>query len=226
MTDKDIADVVANFNTNPGRKAKSKANIDYKQAANNSNFLITINPNISYRALDTDAKRIEIATKLKNISEFLKIKLSQGVLCKPKGVGSKTKWRPPALISFHSEIEQGQMKGFLHIHCLVKFNGTCHIDLANLNRLLKHAFNRAVHCQVKFYQDSSIALQAYLKKTHARLNDVSSDVVSSVNTSDVSSEVRDTTTINEVKELVSIRSQAPKSQVFVKHTTYKLKKIE
>jgi hypothetical protein len=96
-----------------------------------SNFLITANPNISWRELQDKATRITAAKKLISFGKNLEVNLRNHLLLK------EFVDKPfPNVKRFEFSIETGDKNGFLHLHAFVLFDGYCMLRLPALPELL------------------------------------------------------------------------------------------
>lgn len=143
---------------------KKNAKKTFRKIADKSNFLITINPNISFKTLPDNATKKAVAKKLLSAGKHIRAKLSNGIFCKPKGMRTPD-YKHPALIKYKKELEMGGKKGFIHMHIIASFDGVCHIDLSKLRDYVRGHFGRNVHLQVKYFQNTQTAMEAYIEKT-------------------------------------------------------------
>lgn len=145
----------------------TKKKVDAKPKVQaNSNFIITINPNISYKKLTQDTK-IQLGRQLLGLGNSMTQSMSTGQFLLPKG--SKTRdptstFVPPKLISAQTKLEVGQEKGFVHIHSVVMFEGQCFVDLVALRDYSRQVMGRVCKVQVKAFNNTVAVMEAYINK--------------------------------------------------------------
>ena len=160
----DIPDEILNFEPGKLTKKKPKDSSKYIKEVKKSNFLISINPNISHRATPTPELRKQLALGIQAVANEINKRFSAGEWLKPMKK-TTTEWKAPPLESYKAKLEIGSQIGFLHVHILASFDGTCHVDLTQLREFLNGVFKRKVHVQAKFFQNAALALEKYVEKT-------------------------------------------------------------
>lgn len=133
-----------------------------KKTLMQSNFLITYNPNISYRALiDTEA-RMRVFKKLVALMRNIEVNLKNKKLLKEYQnvpIGN--------LAQFSYSIEQGLKRGFLHIHAIARFDGYAQIRIDTLRKFCNDAMapdSKGGMVNIRTYTDSQKMIEAYVSK--------------------------------------------------------------
>lgn len=142
---------------------KRSAQVERKAAT--SNFLITINPNVSYKNL-TPETRMALAKRLRDVSVAFMQHLKAGRFI--KGKGEKLTQKPNA-VNAQTRLEIGGTSGFLHTHNIVSFDGVCHIDLVEARKWLNKELasvtgGKSVHFNVASFTDTQKIMAAYISK--------------------------------------------------------------
>jgi len=153
----------------PGAVAEAKK--DYRRLAHSSNFLITINGNISWRKISDVPTRTKVYNEYSDALEALSAGMTDGSLLKlhPGDVGKNLP--RPRLTKFDSRIEVSNKNGWLHAHAIATYNGRIHVDLAKMKAEMQSHMpsSQKVYVNVRHFQDVSEIMQAYVNKqsTHS-----------------------------------------------------------
>lgn len=136
-----------------------------ERKAGTSNFLITINPNRSYKKQSPE-ERQAVAARLRLVSKTFVEHLQKGHFIKGKGAKLT---KVPKTTKAESRLEIGSTSGFIHTHALVSFDGVCHIDLAEARKWLAQALEPILgdgkfHFNVKAFADTQAVIAAYIAK--------------------------------------------------------------
>lgn len=142
-----------------------KTDQEYKRIARKSAFLITINPNISYKILNTPEKRKMLARKLIRLSEDIQNQFIKKQLITP--ADPKTNCNVEKV---KYKIEIGGKRAFIHSHLIVQFSDKCKIDLPAIRAFAKDGSqfgfkNRKVFITLKPFQaHSEEVIEKYVLK--------------------------------------------------------------
>jgi hypothetical protein len=155
-------------NIQPGAQ---EAKRDYRRIAHASNFLITINGNISWRTIADLPTRTKVYNEYSDAIEALSAGLTDGSLLKAHP-GDRGKQAPaPKLTKFDSRIEVSNKNGWLHAHCIATYDSRIHVDLAKMKAEVSRYMpsSQKVYVNVRHFQDVSEIIQAYVNKqsTHS-----------------------------------------------------------
>jgi hypothetical protein len=162
--DDGVPDNIRNF-SGPG----SVHQIKYLDQINKSNFLITLNTNVSYKSLDEEG-RIALYNRTKLVMEQLGERFKSGEFLKQFGAGNHGKIKVNVTkYEFHVEI--GNKHGFMHAHAILCCDEKCHINLG-LARSFTHECYSDIHgddkagayINVKSFQDTESVIRAYINK--------------------------------------------------------------
>ena len=104
-----VPDAILNFNRVSASKRK-EVDPEVKQARNNSNLLITVNPNISINSLTTDDRKA-VYIALKSAGDNLPKVLDTQHLVKPRGL-PQVGFKAPPVAKYQSSVEIGNERGF------------------------------------------------------------------------------------------------------------------
>lgn len=155
---------LASFQKKASRKIKKDPKSEYKKQATQSNFIVTLDPKFSNAQIDSRPKLLAAIGKLNTWVNHLKNQSTNGEWLKQKGRAT-ARWTHPRLVKFNPELERGEQTGKLHVHVLLSFDGTCHMDLAKLRAYSRSHFGKVPHLDVRFFQNAEKVMQAYIKKT-------------------------------------------------------------
>jgi hypothetical protein len=156
------------LNFSKGKSKKKVVDTEVKQARNASNFLITVNPNVSINTLDTQGRK-DVYRALLSAGEGMRAEIEKNNLVKPRGL-PRIGFQAPAIKKFESSVEIGSEKGFLHLHILISFDGECHIDLQPTINYFFQWLKRwrekpsEIYVNVRYYTDLAAVMVAYLAK--------------------------------------------------------------
>lgn len=128
-----------------------------------SNFIVTINPNISEKQTDTPEARRELGGKLLKINAMIKERFQKCELLKKRG-SSGDDWKCPVLEDYKTQLEQSEDKGWIHSHALVSFAGEVHIDVNSARAMIKEMFPNGFHFDVKYFRDTKKIVEHYVGK--------------------------------------------------------------
>ena len=165
----DIPAEIVNFN---GPASSIRKYTPHGDTVNKSNFLITVNPNVSYKLLDLE-KRValtrhlravmaQIGEKLKS-REFLKSFSSQSRPGKQFGTDGAE------VTKYDFTLEQGLKRGFIHSHAICLVNKKVHINTKAANEWLQNQFNDwqtsgKPYLHVRSFPSTESIMQSYLNK--------------------------------------------------------------
>lgn len=127
-----------------------------------SNFMITINSNISHSKLQDTNTRIYLSKKLASCCENIKHNLANGNLLYEHMDQPLAK-----LIMFKYSLEIGTKKGFLHAHAICSFNGWCQIKLPALKSLCNTIMSpdsNGCFTHVQAFKDNKAMIESYISK--------------------------------------------------------------
>lgn len=139
-----------------------------KVSAKRSQFMLTINPNISSTLYDRDIeKRIEISNKLLDLNDVLQTEMARGrfIIPMPKSRVSDA-WRPPQLTRYVTELQIGGSMGWLHSHSMIDFGGLCFVNVNEMRDFIRsmpngfHKFN----LRIKFIPDTKALAESYIER--------------------------------------------------------------
>lgn len=150
----------------PARKQKVKA------TTQNSNFMITFNPNVSHRALNTPEKKAGFVRGLLALGRNIKLNLENKLLLKEFSDHPLTNVK---LSYWDFEVEQGETRGFLHVHAVVKFTGYCQINVPALKKFANDFMSSVVQkfgiqekaggmLNIKAFRDTAQDMLSYIRK--------------------------------------------------------------
>jgi hypothetical protein len=165
-----IPDEILNYDATKFKKTNKKDG-SYKKAAAKSGFLITLNPNISHKKLDTPEKRKELFLKLKRLSGDLEREFRAGRLLVPKPNVPYVNNKPPTVESYKLNVEIGKQIGFMHGQGYCIFNGTTYINLEAVRKFIKDSPNgfsdRNIKVQFKWFAaHNEDTLKKYIDKDY------------------------------------------------------------
>lgn len=136
-----------------------------KLRAKTSSFLITFNPNVSYKTIEHDIeKRKELGQRLLKLSYEIEQAFRAGLMLKPKGGVAEEGWRPPPVNEFKSELQLSQDLGYLHTHNIVKFLGVTHINNKALRNFIEERGWKGFHLNVRFVYDYAENARNYIAR--------------------------------------------------------------
>lgn len=165
-----IPDEILNYDSTTFKKTNKKDG-SYKKAAAKSGFLITLNPNISHKKLDTQEKRKELFLKLKRLSDELNKEFREGRLLIPKPNSPYVNNKPPPVEQYKLNIEIGKQIGFMHGQGYVIFGGTTYINLDAVRKFIKDSPNgfadRNIKIQFKWFAaNNEETMKKYIDKDY------------------------------------------------------------
>ena len=135
-----------------------------KKTSQTSNFIITINPNISYRSLQPD--QVVNSTKaLIAACKNLEINLSNGNLL--KDFPSNSQYKMPKLTKFEFAIERGEQNGFVHAHIIAMFSSYTQLRLGVMKDFINSMmskYSKGCYVNVVNFKDTTATIQNYIKK--------------------------------------------------------------
>lgn len=142
----------------PGPTPKKKE----RKTDGTSNFLITCNPNISYRTVQTAEAKKAVARKLIAFGQNLGLnirnhKLMKEMMNKPY----------PNVVKYEFALEQGNKQGFLHIHAIVMLDGYCQLRLPEMKKFLDRCMapeSNGGMVNVVPFKDTAATIAKYVKK--------------------------------------------------------------
>ena len=152
-------------------KEKKQRYDTFNAIARKSNFQILINPNVSHKGLNKDG-RVYVYNKLMSVGKQLEEALSKQQLLIKKGG-----YDLPCLTSFSGKPELGQKKGFIHVMFIAKFDGYCHLDMGEIQTLVRsllHPFKPLI--RIKYFQDTGAVNEAYVNKA-SDIQDIESKAI-------------------------------------------------
>lgn len=161
---REIPSHIKNFQ--PKQKHLNKS---YTDAREKSNFLITVNTNISYNQLSEDARET-LYFKLEDFMNELEGKFRSGDLLKVFGNGVQGR-SDAGVEKYEFGIEYGSQKSLLHSHAILILNKKCHIDLKNANEYLEEFFSdvhekgKKPYLNVRNFVDAQKMVETYITKT-------------------------------------------------------------
>lgn len=157
----DLLKDVTDFKSDKQEKKHSKL-------AKKSNFILTINPNFSYKQLDSVFKKKGLARRLILLNQELETGFKNGNFLKKKGLAKN--WIAPPVISYDYKLEKGHRNGFIHTHSVLRLDGTAHVDVSKLRNHIKtsvNGFKRPIHLDVRWFQSSTEnIMDAYINKSN------------------------------------------------------------
>jgi len=165
----DVPENILNF-SGPGSVVANYQAV--KDESDNSNFLITVNPNVSYKLTDSQELRAELYRKLRAAMNRLGSGFHTKELLKPFPVMSQALGSTVKQYEFNIEI--GNNKGFMHVHSILLLEGKAHIDVKKCTELLdaelKGYHEAGQHCyiNVKAFRDQKAVINAYIHKTNPK----------------------------------------------------------
>lgn len=157
IPDCSIPDQVINHNQKPPKQYEKKTN-------QTSNFIITINPNISYRSLDKE-QLIKASKSLIASCKNLEINFINGKLL--KDFPSNSQYKTPKLTKFDFAIERGEKNGFLHAHIIVMFDGYTQLRLGVMKEFINSMmskYSKGCYVNVVNFKDTTTTIENYIKK--------------------------------------------------------------
>lgn len=151
------------------RKFNSSKSEYMKKISRASNFILTVNPNISYRSLiiNEERKRV-VLSGLQELGNELEYFFENGSNWNMVSIEKKD----INLINYQYSIEQGKLKGFVHLHGLIQFDDRVIMDLPKLKKFVTSYLkqtgvvldNRNIIVQLKYYKDTTAIVKKYLEK--------------------------------------------------------------
>lgn len=163
----DVPDNILKFN-GPGTVQVNKQSVS--DAAQSSSFLITVNPNASYKIIVTEEQKANLYRALRAAMNRLgsgfqtKEVLKPFPSVNPQPVTANVK-------QYEFNIENGNKAGFMHVHAILILDGKCHIDLKKAQTLLDaelgsyHEPGQHVYLNIRSFKDQKSVIEAYLKKS-------------------------------------------------------------
>jgi len=130
-----------------------------------SNFLITANPNVSWRDLETKDQKLKAAKQLIIFGRNLEVNLKNHKLLKQ--VNTIPDYKFPNVTNYHFAVESGSQKGFLHLHAIVSFDGYCQLRLSTLQQLLNTCMagiSTGGYVNVEYFPNTQELVQQYVNK--------------------------------------------------------------
>lgn len=144
------------FNKN---KPKSKT-----QESKKSNFLITANPNISWRSLTDPQKKVSVAKKLIAFGKNLEVNLRNHKLLKDFATPG---YKHPQVTDYRFSIETGGQNGFIHLHAIAMFDGYTQLRLPVLKEFLDRCMgsdSAGGYVNVQAFKDTKKTIDEYVAK--------------------------------------------------------------
>jgi hypothetical protein len=133
------------------------------QIARQSNFMITINSNQRATSKTPELRR-ELYKRFINLHKQIQTGFITGKFTMAKGpvVGFK----PPPLMEYKNSIEIGTKHALIHTHTIVRFRGTCHINVAQLRAFIQQSKYglKSPHITVSYFKDTAAIFEAYADK--------------------------------------------------------------
>lgn len=148
---------------NPQKQAKDYA--AYKKRARASKFKVFINPNVSYKGLNDDGRKL-LAQRLNRVKNQLTTAFGQGQLIIDKGHGI------PQLVDVQGTPEIGHKRGFIHIMIIYSFDEYCWLDKPKLTSLVYESLNpMRPRVTVDYLRDTGMLANAYVNKSRDEESD-------------------------------------------------------
>lgn len=145
-----------------GKFQKARDRPTRPKNSTNSMFLLTINPNISHKSLDTTEKRRRVKSTIeKFITNILFPNIENKFFLK-KYKNNKICEDP--INSFSYGVELGNKHGFLHTHVKIVMNCPCHLKTDTIRDLLKELFGHNIHLENKFIPNTQENIDKYIGK--------------------------------------------------------------
>jgi hypothetical protein len=164
ISDGDIPDNIRNFN-GPG----SINELKYIHMDNKSNFLITMNTNISYKDLDQEG-RINLYRRTEAVMTEFGEKCKSGEFLKKFGVTNHGPMKAE-VTKFDFSIEIGNQKGFMHAHSILCVEEKCHINISAAQKFVHDAYVdihgpnvKGAYLNIRPFRDTQSVINAYLQK--------------------------------------------------------------
>lgn len=128
-----------------------------------STFIITINPNVSYKTLKTKEDRIKYIERFEKIINVVKGLFKDKTLLKK--FHNNNICEDP-VETFEYAIEMGKKTGFIHAHILLSLKCPAHIDQTNLRDLVCawRGDNKKCHINIRFIYNPLDAVNQYINK--------------------------------------------------------------
>ncbi len=159
-----VPDEIANGTAEPEETKGDDGPKKPVSIAKHSNFIVTINPNISTKKTPTPDARRTLGARLLQLNDAIKTQFSQGLLLNQRGAKSAD-WVCPPLESYQPSLEISSKNGWIHSHATVTFNGEVHINLAALRSFIKESyFPNGFHLDIKYYKDTAKIVNFYVNK--------------------------------------------------------------
>lgn len=153
-----LKDLVENY-VNPVKQQNSN------KPKSPANFLITINPNISYKKLQDDVNlRQKTSSDIKDISLELRDNINNYIYDEYKLNGDDTK------ANMKSFIEIGSKRGFIHNHSYLSLNNAAKLNIPKINKMINDKFGRNVYINVKYYVNNQQMVEAYTSKGNKEID--------------------------------------------------------
>jgi hypothetical protein len=154
----------------PGTVIADKQSV--KDSAQSSNFLITVNPNVSYKIAVSDQQKTDLYQSLDKAMKRLGSGFQTRELLQPfPAVNQQAVSCNVKQYDFH--VEYGNKAGFMHSHAVLLLDGKCHVNLKKCRAMLDEEFaayhqaGEHVHLDIKAFKDQKAVIDAYLRKSQS-----------------------------------------------------------
>jgi len=130
-----------------------------------SNFLITANPNVSWRDLQNRDQKLKAAKQLIIFGKNVEVNLKNHKLLKQ--VNTIPDYKFPNVTNYKFAVESGSQKGFLHLHAIVSFDGYCQLRLGPMQQLLNTCMagiSTGGYVNVEYFPNTQELVQQYVNK--------------------------------------------------------------
>jgi hypothetical protein len=149
-----------------GMETKAEEKKEFTKMIKTSNFIITVDPHYCESELATIGQAREKYMLLKVFADKLVRNSKNGIWIKPKGNKLVSEWIRPSVTEFKVSVERGHLKGKMHFHLMIMFNGECHMDVKKIREAGKLHFNLegGIHLDVKSFTDTKKLMESYVSK--------------------------------------------------------------
>lgn len=133
------------------------------QIARQSNFMITINSNQRAMVKSPEVRK-ELYKRFIHLHNQIHVGFKNGKFTIAKG--DIKGFKPPPLMEYKNSIEIGTKHSLIHTHTIVKFNGTCHISVAQLRAFIQQSKYglKSPHITISYFKDTAAIFEAYADK--------------------------------------------------------------
>jgi len=123
----------ANFDKTKQQQTIGKAKISTRR----SNFILTLNPNISGKLIASDMQRRQLEyAKLMITNERIQRALQAGRFVVPADTVT-SEWKQPVLTHYETKVQVSDKRKWMHSHAVVRFGGTCKLELNGLRNFIR-----------------------------------------------------------------------------------------